>query len=184
MAVVGDVHIVQSVPLESEDIATVVSRHAIRLAQAAATSRTAKRSETSTDLDMMTTQQGAALKASLEAMYSRLFTDDEAVSSYFAQTYVQHANGITFDHPQFLTYIRHIRNTVKAIRYSVTDAVSHGDTIADRYQVEIDLKDGRRTVLDVFCFMKIENGKIAVVNESSRVVEGSEAFKALAAAAN
>jgi len=133
-------------------------------------------------LDVVKTLQGADLRASLEKFYRGIFENPNILPDVLAGTCVQRVGRLTLSYPEIVKHILHVRSRVQKIEYSVADAVAHGDTIADRHVVELTLHDGRSAVLEVLCFMRIENGKIAEVHESSQVLSGDQALGALATA--
>jgi predicted SnoaL-like aldol condensation-catalyzing enzyme len=133
-------------------------------------------------LDAMRTQQGAALRTSLEALYRTLFRNPECLPDYLANTCVQHVGRVALSYADIVKHVSHVKSAVQKIEYTVVDAIAHGDTIADRHIVELTLHDGRSAGLEVLCFLHIANGKVAELYESSQVLHGDQALGALAIA--
>jgi len=133
-------------------------------------------------LDVMKTQQGAILRTSLQTLYRTLFRNPECLPDYLANTCVQHVGRVALSYAEIVKHVIHVKTAVQKIEYTVADAIAHGDTIADRHIVELTLHDGRSAGLEVLCFLRIANGKIAELYESSQVLHGDQALGALATA--
>jgi SnoaL-like domain len=132
--------------------------------------------------DAVKTSQGTALRSALERFYRHLFEKPDTLPNFLADTCVQHVGRLALNYPEIVKHVMHVRSSVQEIQYSVEDAIAHGDTIADRHLVELTLHDGRSAVLEVLCFMRIANGKIAELYESSQILSGDDALGALATA--
>jgi SnoaL-like domain len=132
--------------------------------------------------DVIKTQQGAALRASLERFYRDVFENPDTLPDFLAESCVQRVGPTALSYSEIVKHVRHVRQCVQKIEYSVADAIAQGDTIADRHIVTLTLNDRRSAVLEVLCFIRIANGKIAELYESSQVLSGDHALSALATA--
>jgi hypothetical protein len=132
--------------------------------------------------DVIKTQQGPALRASLERFYRDVFENPDTLPDFLAESCVQRVGPMALSYSETVKHVRHVRACVQKIEYSVADAIAQGDTIADRHIVTLTLNDGRSAVLEVLCFIRIANGKIAELYESSQVLSGDQALGALATA--
>jgi hypothetical protein len=133
-------------------------------------------------LELVVSQQGADLCASLEAMYERIFADPDTLRELLAESCVQHVGRLALNFGQIVNHVMHVRERVKSLEYSVSHAIARDDAIADRHIVEITLRDGRSVTLEVLCLMRLARGKIVELYESSQVLAGDEALGALATA--
>ena len=132
--------------------------------------------------DVVKSQQGATLRASLESFYRGVFENPDTLHDFLAESCVQHVGPMALNHAQIVKHVLHVRACVQKIEYSVADAIAHDDTIADRHIVTLTLHDGRSAVLELLCFIRIAGGKIVELYESSQVLSGDQALGALATA--
>jgi hypothetical protein len=133
-------------------------------------------------LDLVLLQRGADLRLSLERIYRRIFNDPDSLPDLLADTCVQHVGRLSLDYAQIVRHVLHVRKLVRSINYSVPHAIARDDTIADRHIVELTLRDARSVKLEVLCLIRIAQGKIVELYESSQVLEGDEALSVLATA--
>lgn len=133
-------------------------------------------------LELAMSQQGPALCASLQAIYRRIFANPDSLGELLADTCVQHAGRVALDFGQIVKHVLHVRGRVKSIEYSVSHAVAQAGAIADRHIVEMTLHDHRSVTIEVLCLMRVADGKIVELYESSEVLRGDEALGALATA--
>lgn len=123
-------------------------------------------------LEGLTSYRTSELRSALERLYISFYRDPDGLGRYLAPTCVQHLGLRTLDYMQILAHLRQIRAATSRIRYSVVEALSQQNTIADRHVVELTSHDTRTVQLEVFCFLRLAQNKVVEVWESVQVLDG------------
>ncbi|MGO4726980.1 MULTISPECIES: nuclear transport factor 2 family protein [unclassified Inquilinus] len=125
---------------------------------------------------------GAELKRRIARMLQAVFADPDRIPEFFTDDYEQVTDGEHSDRARFDAHVRHVAGAVRSIAVTVLDAVRQGDAIADRHVVEVTHADGRQAAIEVYLFGILRDGRLAQVNEVTRVLSGTEALRELARA--
>ena len=133
-------------------------------------------------LEALTLCQPNQLRSALERLYISFYRDPTDLERYFAPTCLQHLGGQTLSYQQIIEHIRQICASTTKIRYSVVEAISQGDTIADRHVVELTSGHERKVTLEAFCFLRLAQGKIVEIWESVQTLDGDQTLAAVARA--
>ena len=123
---------------------------------------------------------GVELKNLLQDMYREIFANPDAAPRFFSEDYVQMTDGHSISYSQFIEHIRHVISVTKRIEIEVVDVIRDGNRIADRHTVRLTRKDGTSSLLEVYLFATLRNGRFTSVIETTRLVEGNESSRALA----
>ncbi|SCX72545.1 nuclear transport factor 2 family protein [Variovorax sp. EL159] len=119
--------------------------------------------------------RGAALRSAVEKFYTDTFNDDVQIRRYFSKGYVQNVDGKTLRFDEFLTHVGFLRSATKSLRFEVIDAAYTPGLLADRHRVHIVKTSGESMEAEVLAFFRIENGRIAELNELTQVIKGAAA---------
>jgi len=123
---------------------------------------------------------GVELKNLLHSMYQEIFANPDAAPRFFSEDYVQTTDGRTLSYSEFIEHIRHVISVTERIEIEVVDVIRDGNRIADRHTVRWTRKDGTRSLLEVYLFGTLTNGRFTRVIEATRLIEGDESSRALA----
>jgi len=123
---------------------------------------------------------GVELKNLLHDMYREIFANPDAAPLFFSEDYVQTTDGHSISYSEFIDHIRHVVRVTKRIEIEVVDVIRDGNRIADRHTVKLTRKDGARSLLEVYVFGTLTNGRFTRVIEATRLIEGDESSRALA----
>ncbi|WP_395678934.1 nuclear transport factor 2 family protein [Inquilinus sp.] len=122
------------------------------------------------------------LKRRIAGMLQAVFADPGHIPEFFTDDYEQVTDGEVSDRARFEAHIRHVAGSIRSIEVTVLDAVRQGDAIADRHVVEVVHADGHGAAIEVYLFGTLRDGRLARVNEVTRVLSGDAALQALARA--
>lgn len=125
--------------------------------------------------------EGEPLKAQL-ACLAEVFTNPDSISLAFTEDYEQVTDGKTLTRGEFEAHIRHVKDSVESLRFTILDAVRQGDQLADRHRVDVVYRNGRRAAIEVYLFAQLRGGRFTKVHEVSRMLSGDEAVRSLASA--
>ena len=123
---------------------------------------------------------GVELKNLLQDMYREIFANPDAAPRFFSEDYVQRTDGHFISYSEFIEHIRHVISVTQRIEIEVLDVVRDGNRIADRHTVRLTRKDGISSLLEVYLFATLRNGRFTSVIETTRLVEGNESTRRLA----
>jgi hypothetical protein len=126
--------------------------------------------------------QAEALKAQIASLLENVFANPAAIPLAFTEDYEQTTDGKRLSRAEFEEHVRHVRASVRSIRFTVCDAVRHENHFADRHIAEITYSDGRSASVEVYLFAKLRDGRIAQTHELTRVLSGDDSAKSLASA--
>ncbi|WP_343712335.1 nuclear transport factor 2 family protein [Inquilinus sp.] len=124
-----------------------------------------------------------ALKRRVADMLRAVFTDPGRIPEFFTEDYEQVTDGERSDRAGFEAHIRHVAGSVRSLDVAVLDAVRQGDVIADRHVVEVVHAGGHAAAIEVYLFGTLRGGRLARVNEVTRVLSGDPGLRDLARAA-
>lgn len=122
------------------------------------------------------------MKQALGDMYRQIFADADLVPQFFSEDFILVSDGRTMRFADFVAHVRHVVEMVDRIEFEIADVVQTGDRLADRHLVTVTRKGGQKSLLEVYLFGTLRDGRFIAVNETSRVVEGDHSSKALASA--
>lgn len=122
------------------------------------------------------------LKHRIAGMLRAVFADPGRIPEFFTDDYEQVTDGEVSDRARFEAHIRHVAGSIRSIGVTVLDAVRQDDVLADRHVVEVVHADGQAAAIEVYLFGTLRGGRLARVNEVTRVLSGDAALQALARA--
>ncbi|MGO1076845.1 nuclear transport factor 2 family protein [Inquilinus sp. CA228] len=120
------------------------------------------------------------LKRRIAGMLQAVFADPGRIPEFFTEDYEQVTDGEPSDRARFEAHVRHVAASVRSLEVTVLDAVRQGAAIADRHVVAVTHADGHAAAIEVYLFGTLRNGRLARVNEVTRVLSGDAALRALA----
>jgi len=123
---------------------------------------------------------GVELKGLLRDMYREIFANPDSAPRFFSEDYAQTTDGHSISYAEFIEHIHHVISVTERIEIEVVDVIRDGNRIADRHTVKLIHKDGTNSLLEVYLFGTLHNGRFTRVIETTRLIEGNEASRALA----
>jgi predicted SnoaL-like aldol condensation-catalyzing enzyme len=106
--------------------------------------------------------------------------DEAAIARYFDPRYSQKADGRTLDYPGFVHHIREVKRSLKNIHIAFEHLVAEGPNVVSIHRAEAEKIAGGRIALRVFALFVIDEGKIILCDEMSRLEQGTAEDRDLA----
>jgi predicted SnoaL-like aldol condensation-catalyzing enzyme len=122
------------------------------------------------------TRQEEINKSLVERAFQEVFAsdafDEGAIARYFSPRYVQKTDGRTLDFPGFVAHVRELKRTLKNVKITFERAVAEGASVVTIHRAEAEKVAGGRIAVRVFALFVIDDGKIVLCDELSRLEEG------------
>jgi predicted SnoaL-like aldol condensation-catalyzing enzyme len=99
--------------------------------------------------------------------------DRQVIDRYFSPGYVQHVDGKTLDFAGFLNHLRELKQSVTNLRIHFEHIVAEGDQVMEIHRVTGENRAGGTFVVRLFSLWVIEEGKIVLCDEVSRLEQGA-----------
>ena len=100
--------------------------------------------------------------------------DQQVLDRYFNPKFVQHADGKTLDFDGLADHVRELKRTVTNLRFTFERILAEGDTVMDIHRVEGRKRaNGESFVVRLFSLWVVENRKIVLCDELSRLEQGA-----------
>ena len=116
-------------------------------------------------------------KTLLKQMFREMFEsdsfDERVIDRYFSPKYVQHADGVTLDFNAFVDHVRELKRTVAKLEVTFEQMVAEGDKVMEIHRVTGEKRDGSKFTARLMSFWLIEDGKIVLCDELSRLEQGA-----------
>jgi predicted SnoaL-like aldol condensation-catalyzing enzyme len=123
-------------------------------------------------------------KSLIERAFQDVFSsdafDEGAIARYFSPRYVQKTDGRTLDFPGFVAHVRELKRTLKNVKIMFERAVAEGASVVSIHRAEAEKIAGGRIAVRVFALFVIEEGKIILCDELTRLEEGAAEDRDLA----
>jgi predicted SnoaL-like aldol condensation-catalyzing enzyme len=99
--------------------------------------------------------------------------DEQVIERYFSPRYVQHVDGKTLGFQEFVDHVRELKQSVTKLCFTFEHMVAEGDKVMEIHLVEGEKRTGGKIAVRLFSLWVIEDGKIVLCDEVSRVVRGA-----------
>src|SRR5580700_3700669 len=106
--------------------------------------------------------------------------DEAAIARYFSPCYVQKTDGRTLDYPGFVAHVRELKRTVKNVKITFERMVAEGANVVSIHRAEAEKTAGGRISIRVFALFVIDEGKIVLCDELTRLEHGAAEDRDLA----
>ena len=106
--------------------------------------------------------------------------DEGAIARYFSPRYMQKTDGRTLDYPGFVAHVRELKRTLKNVKVTFERMVAEGANVVSIHRAEAEKVAGGRIAIRVFALFVIEDGKIILCDELTRLEEGAAEDRDLA----
>jgi len=106
--------------------------------------------------------------------------DEAAIARYFSPRYAQKTDGRTLDFPGFVAHIRELKHTVKNVKITFERMIAEGANVVSIHRAEAEKIAGGRIAVRVFALFVIDDGKIVLCDELTRLEHGAPEDRDLA----
>ena len=106
--------------------------------------------------------------------------DEGAIARYFSPRYEQKTDGRTLDFPGFVAHVRELKRTVKNVKITFERMVAEGANVVSIHRAEAERIAGGRVSIRVFALFVIDEGKIVLCDELTRLEQGAAEDRDLA----
>ena len=106
--------------------------------------------------------------------------DEAAIARYFSPRYAQKTDGRTVDFGGFVAHVRELKRTVKNVKITFERMVAEGANVVSIHRAEAEKIAGGRISIRVFALFVIEEGKIVLCDELTRLEQGAAEDRDLA----
>jgi len=123
------------------------------------------------------TRQEEINKSLVERAFQDVFAsdafDEGAIARYFSPRDVQKTDGRTLGFPGFVAHIRELKRTLKNVKITFERAVAEGANVVSIHRAEAEKVAGDRISIRVFALFVIDDGKIVLCDEFTRLEQGA-----------
>jgi predicted SnoaL-like aldol condensation-catalyzing enzyme len=123
-------------------------------------------------------------KSLVERAFQDVFASDSfdegAIARYFSPRYVQKTDGRTLDFAGFVAHVRELKRTLKNVKIAFESVVAEGANVFSIHRAEAEKIAGGRIAVRVFALFVIEDGKIVLCDELTRLEQGADEDRDLA----
>ena len=106
--------------------------------------------------------------------------DEGAIARYFSPRYVQKTDGRTLDFAGFVAHVRELKRALKNVKITFERLVTEGANVVSIHRAEAEKVAGGKIALRVFALFVIEEGKIVLCDELTRLEQGAAEDRDLA----
>jgi predicted SnoaL-like aldol condensation-catalyzing enzyme len=122
------------------------------------------------------TRQEESNKSLIERAFLEVFAfdafDEGAIARYFSPRYVQKTDGRTLDFAGFVAHIRELKRTVRNVKITFERMVAEGVNVVSIHRAEAEKIAGGTISVRVFALFVIDEGKIVLCDELTRLEQG------------
>jgi predicted SnoaL-like aldol condensation-catalyzing enzyme len=116
-------------------------------------------------------------KSLVERAFRDVFASDAfdagAIARYFSPRYVQKTDGRTLDFPGFVAHVRELKRTLKNVKIAFERTVAEGANVVSIHRAEAEKVAGGKIAIRVFALFAIDEGKIVLCDELTRLELGT-----------
>lgn len=120
-----------------------------------------------------TDQNKTLIKRMFRDMFERDSFDERVIDRYFSPKYVQHADGTTLNFSAFVDHVRELKRVVAKLEVTFEQMVAEGNKVMEIHRVMGEKRDGGKFTARLMSFWLIEDGKIVLCDELSRLEQGA-----------
>lgn len=99
--------------------------------------------------------------------------DRQIIDRYFSPNYVQRVDGKTLNFDDFVDHVRKLKATTRDLRFTFEHMVAEGNTVMEIHRVEGEKRAGGSFETRLFSLWIVEDGKIVLCDEVSRLERGA-----------
>jgi len=99
--------------------------------------------------------------------------DESAIARYFSPQYVQKTDGRTLDFSGFVAHVRELKRALKNVQITFERIVAEGATVVSIHRADAEKITGGWIAIRVFALFVIDEGKIVLCDELTRLEQGA-----------
>jgi predicted SnoaL-like aldol condensation-catalyzing enzyme len=130
------------------------------------------------------TRQEEMNKSLVERAFRDVFAydayDEVAIARHFSPQYVQKTDGRTLEYAGFVAHVRELKRTLKNVKITFEHLVAEGAKVVSIHHAEAEKIAGGRISIRVFALFVIEESKIVLCDELTRLEQGAAEDRDLA----
>lgn len=112
------------------------------------------------------------VQRAFEDVFSSGDFDEAVIARYFSPRYVQTTDGRTVDFSGFVSHIRELKRTLRSVKITFEQMIAEGSNVVSIHRAEAEKIAGGRISVRVFALFVIEDGKIVLCDELTRLERG------------
>jgi predicted SnoaL-like aldol condensation-catalyzing enzyme len=113
------------------------------------------------------------IQRSFQDVFASDAFDESAIARSFSPRYVQKTDGRTLDFPGFVAHVRELKRTLKNVKVTFERMVAEGPNVVTIHRAEAEKVAGGCIAIRVFALFVIEEGKIVLCDELTRLEQGA-----------
>src|SRR5579862_5242938 len=113
------------------------------------------------------------IKRAFEDVFASDDFDEAVIARYFHPSYVQTTDGRTLDFSGFISHIRELKRSLKSVKITFERMVAEGPNVVSIHRADAEKIAGGMISVRVFAFFVVEDGKIVLCDELTRLEHGS-----------
>lgn len=98
----------------------------------------------------------------------------ETIAKFVSRDYVQHVDGVTLDYKGFVDHMAAQKKVMKSMRIDIKHIIAEGDEVATLHHLHGVKRDGGIIEGQVNSYMQVRDGKIVLIDETTRLARGTE----------
>jgi predicted SnoaL-like aldol condensation-catalyzing enzyme len=130
------------------------------------------------------TRQEEFNKSLIERAFQEVFASDAleeaAIALYFSPGYAQKSDGRILDFAGFVAHVRELKRTLKNVKITFERMVAEGASVVGIHRAEAEKISGGKIAIRVFALFVIEENRIVLCDELTRLEQGSAEDRDLA----
>lgn len=114
------------------------------------------------------------IEKTFEDVIENMQADEEIISQYFSTDYIQYVDGHMLDYPGFIQHMKKQKTLINSAKVTIDHCVAEKNKICTIHRVDIDKKNNEKISVKVIAYFEIENGKIILCDELTKLLQGGE----------
>jgi predicted SnoaL-like aldol condensation-catalyzing enzyme len=120
------------------------------------------------------------VKQAFQDVFASEAFNEAAIARHFSPRYTQKTDGRTLDYPGFVHHVHELKRTLKNIKITFEHLIAEGPNIVSIHRAEAEKIAGGTIAIRVFALFVIDDGKIVLCDEISRLEQGTAEDRDLA----
>ena len=120
------------------------------------------------------------VKRAFQDVFASEAFNEAAIARHFSPRYTQKTDGRTLDYPGFVDHVHELKRTLKNIKITFEHLIAEGPNIVSIHRAEAEKIAGGTIAIRVFALFVIDDGKIVLCDEISRLEQGTAEDRDLA----
>lgn len=114
------------------------------------------------------------IEKTFQDVIENMQADEEIISQYFSSDYIQYVDGHMLDYPGFIQHMKKQKTLINSAKVTIDHFVADANKICTVHRVDIQKKNDEKISVKVIAYFEIENGKIILCDELTKLLQGGE----------